>query len=632
MKFRFFAASFLAFFSTVFSALAQIPADVPLDYFLFPIKPGQQNFLSGSMGEIRPSHFHGGIDIKTDGVEGLPVYAAADGYVSRYKQSSYGYGNVVYLTHPNGLVTVYGHLQSFAEPIAGFMLRKQYEYQTFELELKPEKDIFKFKKGDIIGYSGNTGGSGGPHLHFEIRDKDDVQYNVLKFKFPEVQDKIAPTVNKIALKTLSIDGRVNNEFGRFEFTPVKTGSFYTLNDTVFAHGQLGLEMMVWDRLDKAENKNGVQQVDLTVNGKTVYSHYVDAIPLEKSRQVSCHINYEVLKRYGKSFEKCYVDDGNSLPIYSQTYQKGKFYIKPNAKYDVVLTLKDSYQNTTTLRFTIIGRKPVFAGTAKKPKKPQLDFELDENILKVTANDTATKFRNVELFVGLKKYDLLPSYATAAGTVHLYDIRGGIPDSILFCGISKKPGIKQVVPFGQELNYTDNNVGVVFQPNSLYDTLYLQTSADKEFFTVNDMFTPLYGPIKLTLKPQALPAGDLSKAAIYYAGWGKSRNFEGGKWENGAVTTTTKNLGKFRILTDTTAPTVKLLLKNKDVISFRVRDDLSGLASYKLEVNGKFVLLKFEHKKALMWSEKLDKKVPLQGEVVLRVKDNAGNETVYKTKI
>ncbi|MBK0403924.1 M23 family metallopeptidase [Adhaeribacter sp. BT258] len=599
---------------------------------MFPIKPGQQNFLSGSMGEIRPSHFHGGIDIKTGGVTGWPVYAAADGYVSRYKQSSYGYGNVVYLTHPNGLVTVYAHLERFAEPIAAFMLRKQYENQAFELELKPEKDIFKFKKGDIIGYGGNTGGSGGPHLHFEIRDKDDVQYNVLRFRFPEIVDNIPPTLNTIALKTLSIDGRVNNQFDRFEFTPVKSGTFYTLKDSVFAHGLIGLEMMAFDRLNNAENKNGVQKVDLTVNGKVVYSHYIDAIPHEKSRQVSCHINYEVLKRYGKSFEKCYVDDGNGLPIYAQTYQKGKFFIKPNSKNEVVLTLKDAYQNTTTFRFTIYGRKPVFEGTAKKPKKPQLDYEISENILKVTANDTASQVRNVELYIGRLKYNLLPSYATENGSVHLYDLRGGIPDSITFCGISRKPGIRQIVPSGQELNYTDNNVSVVFQPNSLYDTLYLKTAVDKEFFTVNDMFTPLYGPIKLTLKPQTLPAGDLSKAAVYFAGWGKSRNFEGGKWENGAITTYTKNLGKFRILTDTTAPTVKLLMKNKDVISFRVRDDLSGLASYKLEIDGKFVLLKFEHKKALMWSEKLDKKVPLSGEVVLRVKDNAGNETVYKTKI
>src|SRR5688572_10109551 len=456
-----------------------MPADVPADYFLFPIKPGKQNFLSGSMGEIRPSHFHGGIDIKTDGVTGLPVYAAADGYVSRYKSSTYGYGNVVYLTHPNGLVTVYGHLDRFAEPIAGYMLRKQYEHQSYELELKPEKDIFKFKKGDIIAWSGNTGGSGGPHLHFEIRDKDDVQYNVLKFKFPEIQDHIAPEISKIALKTLSIDGRINNQFGRFEFTPLKTGNVYTVKDSIFGHGQVGMEMQVFDNFDKAENRNGDQKVDLTVNGKLIYSHYIDAIPIEKSRQISCHINFEVLKRYGKSFEKCFVDDGNELPIYSQTYQKGKFTIMPNSVNEVVLVLKDSYQNSTTLRFNIYGKKPALTGVAKKPKAPKLDYELTENILKITANDTAKKASNVELFIGLKKYTLLPSYAIDGGSIHLYDIRGGIPDSILFGGISKKLAIKQVIPSGQEMFYTDNNLGVVFNQNSLYDTLYLKTSQEKD---------------------------------------------------------------------------------------------------------------------------------------------------------
>lgn len=631
MKLFKFGAAFLAFFSTVFISFGQMPADVPLDYFLFPIKPGQQNFLSGSMGEIRPSHFHGGIDIKTDGVTGLPVYASADGYVSRLKSSSYGYGNVLYLTHPNGLVTVYAHLEKFAEPVAGFLLRKQYETQSFELELKPEKDIFKFKKGDIIAYSGNTGGSGGPHLHFEIRDEKDTQFNVLKFKFPEIQDNIAPELTAIALRTLSIDGRVNNQFGRFEYTPVKVGKNYKLNDTVYAHGLLGLEMNAFDRLDKANNKNGVQMVEVAVNGKPIYHHYVDRIPMELSRQVSWHINYDVLKRSGKSFEKCYLDDGNGLPLYNAV-QKGKFYVKPNTAYDVALTLKDSYNNATVLRFTIVGHKPVYQQIAPaKPKAPRLDYELSENILKITACDTASQIRNVEMFVGRLKYNLLPSYTTTAGTSYLYDIRAGIPDSLVFCGNSKKLGIKQVIPNGQELNYTDNNLGILFKQNSLYDTLYLTTSLDKDIYSVNDLYTPLFQPIKITLKPATLPA-DLSKASIYSLGYGKSRVFEGGKWEGNAISTNTKNLGKYRILSDTTAPTIKLLTKNKDVVSFRVRDDLSGIASYRLEINGKFVLLKYEHKKALFWSEKLDKKVPLSGEVVLRVKDSVGNEAIYKTKI
>lgn len=634
MKLTKIGATFLAFLSTVSVALAQMPTDVPLDYFRFPIKPGVQNFLSGSMGEIRPGHFHGGIDIKTDGVTGLPVYAAADGYVSRYKSSSFGYGNVIYLTHPNGLVTVYGHLEKFVEPLAGFMLRKQYEAQAFEVEVKPEKDIFKFKKGDLIAYSGNTGGSGGPHLHFEIRDKDDVQYNVLKFRFPEIQDHKAPELKRMALKTLSIDGRLNGAFGRLEFVPVKNGNLYSLKDTVYASGLLGLEINAIDKFDKAENENGVQEATLSQNGKVIYQHYIDKIPLERSKQVSWHVNYDVLKRTGKQFAKCYQDDGNTLPIYTQLYQKGKISVKPNSVNEMALTMKDSYGNTSIFKFLLVGQKPTYKSTAaKKPKTPQLNYELWENILKVTANDTARHLRNVEIFSGRLKYNLLPSYTTALGTVYLYDIRGGIPDSINFCGISKKLGIKQLVPSGEELSFTDNNLSVVFHAFSLYDTLYLKTDFDKDIYTVNDQFTPLFQPIRLTLKPQILPTGDLSKYAIYSLGvWGKSRVYEGGTWTGNTISTNTKNLGMYRILSDTMAPTVKLLMKNKDVIAFRMRDDLSGVASYRMEINGKFVLLKYEHKKAMLYSEKLDKKVPLSGEVVLKVKDLAGNETVFKTKI
>ncbi|UOQ71369.1 M23 family metallopeptidase [Hymenobacter cellulosilyticus] len=137
------------------------PAVAP-GYFLFPIKPGQPNFLAASMGELRPNHFHGGLDIKTDGRTDLPVYASADGYISRVKQSAFGYGNVLYITHPNGLVTVYGHLNRFMGPAGAFLREKQYEKQTYELELFFTKDQFPVKRGEVVALSGNTGGSAGP--------------------------------------------------------------------------------------------------------------------------------------------------------------------------------------------------------------------------------------------------------------------------------------------------------------------------------------------------------------------------------------------------------------------------------------------------------------------------------------
>ena len=152
----------------IFSFTSFLNAQSSDNYYLFPIRPGEQNYLAGTMGELRSSHFHAGIDIKTGGQSGWPVYAAADGYINRIRISNGGYGHALYIAHTNGTSTVYGHLSKFNDDIAAYVLDEQYEQQSFTLQLFPNKEQFKVKKGDIIAYSGNTGSSTGPHLHFEI--------------------------------------------------------------------------------------------------------------------------------------------------------------------------------------------------------------------------------------------------------------------------------------------------------------------------------------------------------------------------------------------------------------------------------------------------------------------------------
>ena len=147
--------------------------------FSFPIKPGKKNFLSGNFGELRSNHFHGGLDVKTDYRTGLPVYCAADGYVSRIVVSSFGYGSVLFVTHPNGFVTVYAHLEKFNYTIGKFVKELQYKRQSFDIEYKPSPYQFPVTNGQLIAYSGNSGSSGGPHLHFEIRDTSNNLYNPL---------------------------------------------------------------------------------------------------------------------------------------------------------------------------------------------------------------------------------------------------------------------------------------------------------------------------------------------------------------------------------------------------------------------------------------------------------------------
>ncbi|WP_245756111.1 M23 family metallopeptidase [Pontibacter chinhatensis] len=631
-----FATALLALFTTC-GAMAQMPAEAPMpapaDYFLFPIKPGERNYLSGTMGEIRSNHFHGGLDIKTDQREGLNVYAAADGYISRVKQSTYGYGNIIYVTHPNGLVTTYAHLQSFYKPLADHMLQKQYERQTFELELFPEPGQFPVKRGDVIGLSGNTGGSGGPHLHFEIRDKEDRLYNPLRYTFKEVIDTTPPDIYSIGISPLNIHARVNNEFGRAEMPTTKVGSNYTLPDTVYAHGLVGLELQTIDRLDGATNKNGTQEVTLFVNGEQVYTHYIDRVPFELSRQVSQHINYNQYRKRGSTFQKAFVDHGNDLPLYQTNDQDGRLRVQPDQVYQVKLVARDSYNNASTLSFVLKGQKPTFTQTKSATvKKPAISgYEIIGNVLKISAADTSSTPQNIELFVGGQELMLVPSYVRNSVSVSLYDLRAGLPDSMRFCGLKTSFGLEQMVPPAQDFQHRNDYLQLSFDKQSLYDTLYLQTSLENGVYTIGDYFTPLHKAIKVTLKADTTGL-DKSKAAVYFLGTGRGRGYTGGKWEGNTITFTTRNMGKFKVLQDTKAPTIRLLSKSSKGISFKISDDLSGLNSYNAWVNGQWLLMKYEHKQATIWSEKLDKNVPLSGEVVLKVKDNAGNEAVYKTTI
>ncbi|GAA4383012.1 M23 family metallopeptidase [Hymenobacter koreensis] len=617
------------------AAAQTTPPDSSLrGYFLFPIKPGKPNLLAASMGELRPNHFHGGLDIKTDGGVDRPVYASAEGYISRIKQSSFGYGNVLYITHPNGLTTVYAHLNHFKGPVAAELLKRQYEKQTYELELFFQPGQFPVTKGEIVALSGNTGGSAGPHLHWEVRDAKDNQLNPLRWGgFAEIQDHVPPTAVMVAVEPLSIDGRVQGRFEKRLFTPTGTpATGFTVADTIPASGTVGLLLQAFDRFDNAWNKNGLQRIDITVNGKPLFSHVIDGIgfPAE-SRQVNHHVDYEYMMSGGRTMEKLWVDEGNTLPIYRTGPSKGKLRVEPGQVYTVEMRLADSYGNTTPLRMVLRGVTADYWQTRSAAvARPTLRYDVLRNILRVTVDDTAKQAPNLTLLRDTRQLQLKPSYTDQSRSIYLYDLRAGLPDSLRFPGLKKAQRFdRQVaIPAGIEQLFANQFMSLTFSPRTVFDTLYLQTAYKDGLWTIQNARTPIQEALRVTLKPP-VPVVDKARSAVYMVR-GNAKIWQGNKWEGETISFATRIFGQYRILTDTIPPSARLISKGANGLVFKVGDNLSGLASYALTVNGQWRRLRFEHKNSTLFTERQDTLGPaLRGPATLRITDQAGNEKVLQ---
>jgi len=306
---------------------------------------------------LRNNHFHSGIDFKTQGVEGKPIHAVQDGYVSRISVSPWGYGNGLYLTHPDGTTTVYGHLQRFAPSIARYIKTQQYEQESFNVNLFLDPDQLPVKKGEIVAYSGNTGSSGGPHLHFEVRDTESEEVlDPIEYFKEKITDTRAPKIQGILVCPQPGKGVVNGSSRKLELKPVtaKNGK-QTITGKIEAWGEIGLAVKAYDYMDNTTNIYGVKDITLRQDSQIIYHSNLDRFAFDETRYLNSYVDYEEWKERRSFYMRSFVEPGNRLR-FNESINRGIIHIEEEKTYHLTYTLADAFGNTTRLSVWIEGKE------------------------------------------------------------------------------------------------------------------------------------------------------------------------------------------------------------------------------------------------------------------------------------
>ena len=344
---------FVLFFLASFTTFAQ--KKYPNNYFRSPLDIPLK--ISGTFGELRNNHFHAGIDIKTNHRTGLKVYATADGYVSRIKVALWGYGKTIYITHPNGYTSVYAHLSKFGDGIQEYVKNIQYQKESYETgNMYPEENKILVKKGEIIAYSGRTGGYVAPHLHYEIRDtKTEHIINPMLLGL-KIQDSIAPRINKLIAYSIGSNSRINRSTKKQSLSIKKDTLNSYITSRISASGKIGFGINAYDLLGKESNKNGVYSIEMLVNGKRHYYHDLETFSFPESKYINLLIDYPHYASYKSRIQKTFLEKENKLSIYKGLINDGIIDVKEGFNYQVDIITKDFKGNTSSIRIPVIGLK------------------------------------------------------------------------------------------------------------------------------------------------------------------------------------------------------------------------------------------------------------------------------------
>ncbi|MEW4922711.1 M23 family metallopeptidase [Algibacter sp. 2305UL17-15] len=380
----------------------------PQDYFSSPLEIPL--VLSGTFAELRTNHFHSGMDIKTQQRTGLKVNASADGYVSRIKIAHYGYGKALYITHPNGYTTVYAHLKKFAPDIENYIKKKQYEKESYEIELFPKPDELLVKKDNLVAYSGNSGGSGGPHLHFEIRDNAERPINPMLFGI-DIKDSSLPTVTSIYAYPINESSHVNNssEKQKLRLIPLKNGDYTVEN--IKAFGKIGFGISTWDRQDMATNKNGVSNIQTFVNGSKNFELDFKRFSFDETKHINQLIDYKHFKTNRQRVQKLFRDN-NPLSIYKDIQNEGILSVEDSTYSVYKIKVSDFKNNTSWITVSI-------KGTRSKSIKPKKTIKTPYYIYADKSTELKEKDIHVSIFPDTFYNDFYLDYNVNSDTLKLH---------------------------------------------------------------------------------------------------------------------------------------------------------------------------------------------------------------------
>lgn len=547
---------------------------IPTDYFEPPLKIGLS--VSGSFSEIRANHFHSGIDLQVQQLEGMPVFAVADGYVSRVKISPVGFGHALYIDHPNGFTSVYGHLKGYNDSIEAYVREKQYQLQRFEVDLFPatKLDTIPVKKGELIGFAGNSGTSFGAHLHFELRNtKTEHIINPLLFGF-EIPDKYPPTIDFIKVYPESAESFIggSNQAARFNVKKISSLEYrLARNDTLTVWGDFSIGAQASDFQSNPNDRNGWYKMKMLADGKEFFSMACDSFAFDETRYVNASMDYQANYLSGNSIVKSKKLPGNQLSFFRTGIDNGVLSFTDNAVHQILVSVSDFVGNNTKLVFWV------------KPEKPTSMVQVPE----------------------MQDKDTLVAFFYSKNNVF------------------ETPEIKINIPAGSL--YED----IIFW----YKKLPKLSGMFSEIHQIHDAETPLHSRIKVSIKADKLPKRLRAKALLARVDRNGKRTLAGGAYENGFVSTTTNQFDGYAIVVDTIPPTIKPLTdksKHKTSLKFKVGDNFSGIKSYRGEVNGKWVLVEWDPKNHLMFYD-FDSVSPSgKNTFSLVLEDEKGNKSSYKT--